>query len=268
MQKAVDCRNVPHQVATAKWILATKRPAYYIEPRRASENSLLINSTNGNMVRTSLSLARLPAFALMAVWLIGCSQVEPGDAASSTGSGSSGKNTASERGATAYQQGIAAQERLEFDKAIEFLSTAIKEDDQNADAYFRIGVCLAMQKRDNEAIANLDQAIAMKPDFAEAYCKRGTIHCDHERNDAGQADLEKAVTLDPSLADGQFLLGLILWSIRDNPSAALPHLDKAAELDPQNGGIYKSRALVHKQLGNLTEAEEDSLRARKLGASP
>jgi tetratricopeptide (TPR) repeat protein len=201
-------------------------------------------------------LIGLAAMLLTAVIHLGCA----GDARN----GANG----TQRGKVAYKKGIAAQKKLDFVKGVQLFSDAIQEDPENAEAYFRRGVCLAMQQRNDEALKDLNQAIELKPDFAEAYSKRGTILCDLEQNDEGQADFEKALALDPAQADAQYLLGLILFAIRNDPAAALPHLDRAAELRPKNGEIYKARALVHKQLGNLTKAQEDTSRARSLGAIP
>jgi tetratricopeptide (TPR) repeat protein len=171
-------------------------------------------------------------------------------------------------GNSEYKQGIQAQQKLDYAKAIAHFTVAIKLDGQNADAFLQRGACQAIQHRDRDALRDFNRAIELKPDFADAYSKRGTILLDANRTDEGQRDLEKAVELNPRQADAQYLLGMLLLAMRNDPPSALRHLDKAAALSPKNGEVFKGRALVHRRLGNVAKAQEDESRAKKLGAVP
>ena len=50
-----------------------------------------------------------------------------------------------------------------------------------------------------------------------------------------------------------------LYLQAEDPGAALPDLDSAADLDPENPSLYLVRAQVHLLLGNIAKAEADLL---------
>jgi tetratricopeptide (TPR) repeat protein len=150
--------------------------------------------------------------------------------------------------------------------AIEEFSKAIMLDPQYAEAYLQRGACRALERNDSKAMEDFNKAIELKADLAEAYSKRGTVLCDQDKMDAGQSDLEKAVSLDPKQADAQYLLGVILLGVRNEPTKALVHLDLAADLEPNNASVFEARALAHQDLGNAIQAANDRARATKLKA--
>src|SRR5262245_19000677 len=61
-------------------------------------------------------------------------------------------------------------------KAEEDLTTAIKRDPQDAEAYGSRGVIYTNQRRMVRAIADYDQAIRLKPENAQAFSDRGATH--------------------------------------------------------------------------------------------
>jgi tetratricopeptide (TPR) repeat protein len=89
----------------------------------------------------------------------------------------------------------------------------------------------AMDRKDFEAaVTNLQDYLAKKPDDAAAHFQLGYAYTALHRPADAKAEYERAVSLKPDMPEAQLNLGLTL--LDTNPSAAIPPLQKAADLAP------------------------------------
>ncbi len=84
-----------------------------------------------------------------------------------------------------------------------------------------------------------------------------------EGYDRAFEEAQKALALDPDEALAQFTCGLVLRK-RGKWEEALPYLDRAAALDPENWLVYSARARVRAQCGDAAGAKRDELQAVRL----
>lgn len=147
-----------------------------------------------------------------------------------------------------------------------------KEDSQYVSII--INDCINNNKLD-EAMTMLNEAIAANPDKAEFYDVKGTI-CE-QMNDMEKAleNFQKAVEVDPSYAKGQFNVGRYYYNlavkkadeagsdlntrqlreyfdkeVKPLYAKALPYMEKAYQLDPDNSDIKYALTNVYYQLGD------------------
>ncbi len=116
--------------------------------------------------------------------------------------------------------------------AIEDYDLALKEDKNNAEAYYLRGVCKSLMKKNKEAIEDFSLAIKANPNYAEAYFEKAFSH----------------------------------FALDENVDA-LTFYSKAIEIDPEYGEAYMNRGSVKHSLNNLKGACEDWAIAESLGVN-
>ena len=73
----------------------------------------------------------------------------------------------------------------EYKKAEETLTTAIKYDKNNFEAYYYRGCARVNAMKYDEAIADFEKAVELKPDYADAYFNLGrTYYMKHDEDKA------------------------------------------------------------------------------------
>jgi len=103
-----------------------------------------------------------------------------------------------------------------------------------------VDLCVAQRELHllNEALANCEQGIRYSPNEAESWFDLGRVRYDlHDMTGARDA-LAKAAALNPEGFDENLQYGLMLIST-DESSRALPYLQKAHNLHPQDEGVSR-----------------------------
>ncbi len=132
------------------------------------------------------------------------------------------------------------RKKLFFDqKELERAESGIDATD-----YFRQAENLYAEKKTDEAITYLDKALEMDPRHLEAYVLRGFIrYGSHKYVEAIQDNL-KALEVDPRCQQAHYLAGKSYGRLK-NEKKALKHLEKAAELLPEDDRVYNSIGLIY-----------------------
>ncbi len=96
-----------------------------------------------------------------------------------------------------FKQGISFEDQHIYGEAIRAYTSAIKEDPNHAESYFRRGKINAMIKPSNCVMAAEDftRVIDLQPDNAEAYYERGLLHAFMINNEQAKADMRMAAGL-------------------------------------------------------------------------
>jgi tetratricopeptide (TPR) repeat protein len=79
-----------------------------------------------------------------------------------------------------------------------------------AQDYYKSGLMLAGEGREDEAVRAFRQALSIRPDWAEAHSLLGSILFRAGKYPEAEAELRKAVTLKPDYAEGWNFLGEFL----------------------------------------------------------
>ncbi|MBX9772401.1 MAG: tetratricopeptide repeat protein [Candidatus Obscuribacterales bacterium] len=154
----------------------------------------------------------------------------------------------------------------EYRKAIPYLTQAIKENPNNAEAY----ACRAdAQKRlDNpeKALEDANKAIYLDAKLAHAYLARGEAYYGLRKLSPIHKMIEdsnRAIELDPKSADAYSTRGFAFVRLGQYQKG-LEDSNKAIELDPKSAHAYSTRGTSYNNLGQYQKAVEDYTKAIEL----
>ncbi len=116
----------------------------------------------------------------------------------------------------------------------------------------RVGFALIQLQEWALAELALTRAVTLDDSYADAFAYLGLAQDMQDKD--GLAANEKAVTLAPQSTLAQYLLGLH-WRRAGNSRKALPYLQQAQTLDPQNPAIAAEIAGAYASLKDLSQAE-------------
>ncbi|MGL4550102.1 MAG: tetratricopeptide repeat protein, partial [Gemmataceae bacterium] len=111
---------------------------------------------------------------------------------------------------------------------------ALVLDPRNEDGLFRYAVFVSGRGRDAEAIRLYDTLLRVRPTHAAGRGNRGMLLKEAGRAAEARADLEAYVGQNPDHAVTRLALAQLLIDAKEH-AAAIPHLQRARELDPSPG---------------------------------
>ena len=129
--------------------------------------------------------------------------------------------------------------------AIPVYEILIKEDPNNSDYHYYLGVALSKEHQKNEAVRSFSRAITISPGLAEAYFAKALLL--NERGDGFDSAIQviqEGLLIDPESAYGYFVKGFILCSRGENAEAEIS-LKKATELDGSAANAHYYLALIY-----------------------
>jgi lipoprotein NlpI len=175
------------------------------------------------------------------------------------------------QGRTHFEAGRAAQNRGDFDVAIESFTLAIKAGDLSkedlAAAYNNRGIAYGAKGDQDRAIQDYNEAIRLNPNDAVAYNNRGNAY----RRDKGDSDhaiqdYDEAIRLNPNYADAYYNRGLA-YGAKGDQDRAIQDLNEAIRLNPKDAGAYSGRGLTRFSIAQFQAAQEDFKKALELNAT-
>jgi tetratricopeptide (TPR) repeat protein len=162
-------------------------------------------------------------------------------------------------GSEAFQQGVEAFRKQDYDRAIERFSDALKDNPNDAAAYNNRGSAYYYKGDFDRAIADHNQALKLDPKNALAYYNRGSAHRKKDEFERAVADFQEAIRLDPKYAFAYNNLGWVLATapvekVRDGRKA-VEYATKACDLtDWKDPNCLGTLAAAHAEAGNFDEA--------------
>ena len=154
------------------------------------------------------------------------------------------------------RKGIAAYEGARFDECVSLLSKALSMRPGWKTASGFRAMCRWTTGDIAAAKADAKLAAGLVPNNAESFCARGFAHFVLKRFEPATQDFEKAVEADPGYAPAHFGIGSV-YSQRNMPKDALPHLDEAVKHAPDAAVMRIVRGTVREKLRNFQGAVED-----------
>ena len=113
----------------------------------------------------------------------------------------------------------------------------------------------ALDRNDYEAaIPPLQKFLAEKPDVPYAHFQLAYAYTALKRSEEARAEYEKCVALDPRMAEAQLNLGMLI--LEKEPGAAVPALQKAAELLPSQSRPRYLLGIAQERSGDLKGAAD------------
>ena len=148
--------------------------------------------------------------------------------------------------------GIAALQDGKYEKAVEAFIKAVEEEPENAVGYINFGNVFASLGDAEKAEPFFQKAITLDEEAGTAYYGLANLYFNKERYEEASKLYEMAIRKGVDEADVYFMLGKSLER-SDNQKLALPYLQRAAELSPEDLEIRLSYGIL---LANMELFEE------------
>ncbi len=152
--------------------------------------------------------------------------------------------------------GILAIQNKDYEQAVVHFNNAIEEEPNNPLGYINFGNLLARMNEIERAERFFQKALTLDKQSATAYYGLANLYYEQERFEEAAKLYEKAIQFNIQGADTYFMLGKCFERL-GNPKLALPYLQRAAELEPEDIQIRLSYGIGLAALEMFKEAEPE-----------
>lgn len=152
-----------------------------------------------------------------------------------------------------YNLGNAYSKLENYEKAIWAYDYCILINDGFGPVYFNIANSFLAVNKYKKAIENFHICIEMDGDDPVGFCYIGECHEQLGEYELAKLFYNKSLELAPLLPDAWLGLGIVK-DLEGDTREGLALIQKAAELDPENAGIYHVLAGAHEKLKEFDEA--------------
>jgi len=142
------------------------------------------------------------------------------------------------------------------------LRAVLAHHPDHADALFNLGMMLSDQRKVAEAIPLLEKYVELEPDSSHGWTALGVAQSRDEEVESAVTSFERALELDPRNAYALRNLGALLG--KESPQRALPSLERAARLMPEDQSAQYGYAQCLMELGRTGEADPVLIKAIEL----
>jgi len=151
------------------------------------------------------------------------------------------------------QQGIAAMQSGEWNRAEDLLGSAVQACPQNTEARRQYAEALWSRGSLEAAVAQLEAALAVETEDPSLYVRAGEMYLELGQLERAQRNAEHALYLENSFGDAWALRGRIMRTAGDSRQA-LADLHRALNYQPENAGVLLEIAHTHRQRGQPERA--------------
>jgi len=160
-----------------------------------------------------------------------------------------------QRSMAAFQNGLKAVARLDYDQSIARFTEAISIWPGNALAHLNRGNAQAAIGNPVEAKRDWDHATQLNPDLPDAYTARGTQDRIEGKTEEALTELSRSIQLHPTV-DAYYQRGQVYAMLRDYPKA-IEDYDRSITEKPEAPYVYRARAVARTAIGDEAGAAED-----------
>jgi len=153
-----------------------------------------------------------------------------------------------------------------YAQALPWLQKAVELNPQSGRAHFELGVALGETGDWAGSVVQLESAVSKAPDSDDLHFYLAMAYDKLGRATDAEKSFRIALRINPDHHRANLFLGRLL-GMQNNPSAALPFLQKAVTLQPQSPDAHKFLANVYIELGQLQNARQEQAQADRLGNS-
>lgn len=148
-------------------------------------------------------------------------------------------------------------------RAVEILRQLLAADPDHADAHAVLAICLLELRRAHAAEHEAGIALALDPDSLSAVHAAAVAATARRKLDRAEEHYRRLLERLPELAAAHLGLAHVL-ELSGRRAAALPHLEKALALDPEDPDVLAALGEHHLRGGDLGPAEERARQALEL----
>lgn len=151
-----------------------------------------------------------------------------------------------------------------FDDATRFLGKKLNELGHPPELYVALGIVYREAKQAQEAMRAFQRAIDLKDDYAQAHFYLAAQLDQLGRRDLARVSLRRTLAIDANHPDAMNYLGYLDAEAGVNLEEAKRLIERALQLDPDNGAYVDSLGWVYYKMGRLDEAIAHLERASRL----
>jgi tetratricopeptide (TPR) repeat protein len=149
---------------------------------------------------------------------------------------------------------------------VPWLEKAAELNPQSGRAHFELGVALGETGDWAGSATHLEIAVARAPDSDDLHYYLAMAYDKLGRATDAEKSFRTTLQINANHYRANLFLGRLL-GMENNPSAALPFLQKAVSLEPQSPDAHKFLANVYIELGQMQKARQEQAEANRLGDS-
>ncbi|MCZ2259404.1 tetratricopeptide repeat protein [Sporosarcina sp. G11-34] len=152
--------------------------------------------------------------------------------------------------------GIKALQEGAYEKAVEAFMQAIEKEPKDAVGYINLGNVFASLGDAEKGEPFFQQAIVLDPEAGTAYYGLANLYYNKERYEEAAKLYETAIRKGIDQSDAYFMLAKSLERM-DKVKLALPYMQRAAELAPEDLEIRLSYGIILANMEMFTEAGDE-----------
>jgi tetratricopeptide (TPR) repeat protein len=164
-----------------------------------------------------------------------------------------------------FNQGVAYDNKNQFDSAIQMYDAAIRSNPNYALAFYNRGLDYANKGEFDRAIRDYDQAIRLNPGDPGNFVSRGVAYNGKELYDRAIQDYDQAIRLRPDYALA-FVDRGIAYADKNEYDRAIQDYDQAIRVDPNDPDAWHNRGLAKQAKGDTAGGDADIAKARQLNS--
>jgi arylsulfatase A-like enzyme/Tfp pilus assembly protein PilF len=161
------------------------------------------------------------------------------------------------------QLGIALRHQQKPAEAIAPLRKSIELQPDSPVAHYEMGLALFETGDWKTSAGHFEIVVSRMPKFADARFSLGAVYARIDKVPRALEELRAALGLEPRHYRANLLLGRIL-SLQGDAAAGLPHLERAAEAQPDSAEAHAFLADAYQALGRGQDASRERARAQQL----
>jgi choline-sulfatase len=161
------------------------------------------------------------------------------------------------------QLGIARGRERQWTLAIPPLRKAIELQPDSALAHYEMGLALFETGDWKTSAGHFEIVVSRMPKFADARFSLGAVYARIDKVPRAVEELKAALELEPRHYRANLLMGRIL-SLQGQAGAGLPHLERAADVQPDSAEAHAFLADAYQALGRAEDAARERARAQQL----
>ena len=154
-----------------------------------------------------------------------------------------------------YNLGNAYLKMEKFEKAIWAYDYCTLINDEFGPVYFNLGNAYLSVNKFTKAIESFDKSVELDGDDPVALCYIGECHEQLQELDLARHFYNRSLELAPLLPDAWLGMGII-EDLEGKTREGIVMIQKAAELDPENSGVYYVLAGAYEKLEEYQEAAD------------
>jgi len=154
-----------------------------------------------------------------------------------------------------YNLGNAYSKLDDFEKAVWAYDYCVLINEEFGPVYFNLGNAYLSQEKYRDAIEQFQKCMEMDGEDPMALCYIGEAHEQLNELETAKKYYRRSIEIAPLIPDAWLGLGII-EDLEGRTREGLVLLHKAAELDPENAGIYHVLAGAYEKLEDRVQAEE------------